>query len=91
MNQYSHRFKAWGQFDRYCEVVLKHEAINYFRELQRRRKHEILLNELQSIKTDTLSFTDEYPCESYIFQFNGYNLRIHNDLLAYAISKSTRT
>ena len=50
MKQYSNRFKAWGQFDRYCKVVLKHEAINYFRELQRHRTKtlETLRSQLMS-------------------------------------------
>ena len=30
----------WGQFDRYCKLVLYHEAINYLRELQRKSDHE---------------------------------------------------
>ena len=30
----------WGQFDRYCKLVLYHEAIDYLRELQRKSDHE---------------------------------------------------
>ena len=84
MKQYSNRFKAWGQFDRYCKVVLRHEAINYFRELQRHRKHEISLEELSSADLDTLSVTNSYPDESHIFHFYGCDLRIDNDHVANA-------
>ena len=31
------KFGEWGQFDRYCKLVLYHEAIDYLREMQRRR------------------------------------------------------
>lgn len=82
MEQYSNKFKAWGQFDRYCKVVLRHEAINYFRELQRRRKYEISLEELSPVYLDTLSVTDSYPYESHIFHFYGCDLRIDNDHVA---------
>lgn len=82
MKQYSNRFKACGQFDRYCKVVLRHEAINYFRELQRHRKHEISLEELFPVYLDTLSVTDSYPYESHIFHFYGCDLRLDNDHVA---------
>ena len=40
------KFGEWGQFDRYCKLVLYHEAIDYLREMQRRRDMEISLDEL---------------------------------------------
>lgn len=84
MKQYSNRFEAVGQNDRYCKVVLRHEAINYFRELQRRRKHEISLKELSPAYLDSLSVTDSYPDESHIFHFYGCDLQIDNDHVANA-------
>ena len=70
------KFGEWGQFDRYCKLVLYHEAIDYLREMQRRRDMEI----------SKLSVTDDYPCESYVFHSHGYDLRIDNELVAEAFA-----
>ena len=40
----------WGQFDRYCKLVLYHEAIDYLRELQRKSDHEKPLSLSMEIK-----------------------------------------
>ncbi len=61
------KFGEWGQFDRYCKLILYHEAIDYLREMQRRRDMEISLDELSPAQRDKLSITDDYPCESYVF------------------------
>ena len=76
----------WGQFDRYCKLVLYHEAIDYLREMQRRRDMEISLDELSPAQWDKLSVTDDYPCESYVFHSHGYDLRIDNELVAEAFA-----
>ena len=78
------KFGEWGQFDRYCKLVLYHEAIDYLREMQRRRDMEISLDELSPAQWDKLSVTDDYPCESYVFHSHGYDLRIDNELVAEA-------
>ena len=80
------KFGEWGQFDRYCKLVLYHEAIDYLREMQRRRDMEISLDELSPAQWDKLSVTDDYPCESYVFHSHGYDLRIDNELVAEAFS-----
>ena len=46
------RFDEWGQFDRYCKLVPYYEAIDYLREMQRRRDMEISLDELYSAQWD---------------------------------------
>ena len=42
----------WGQFDRYCKLVLYHEAIDYLRELQRKSDHEKPLDTLSPEEWD---------------------------------------
>lgn len=42
----------WGQFDRYCKLVLYHEAIDYLRELQRKSDHEKPLDALSPEEWD---------------------------------------
>ena len=80
------KFGEWGRFDRYCKLVLYHEAIDYLREMQRRRDMEISLDELSPADWDKLSVRDDYPCESYIFHSHGYDLRIDNELVAEAFA-----
>ena len=80
------KFGEWGQFDRYCKLVLYHEAIDYLREMQRRRDMEISLDELSPADWDKLSVRDDYPCESYVFHSHGYDLRIDNELVAEAFA-----
>ena len=63
-----------------------HEAIDYLREMQRRRDMEISLDELSPAQWDKLSVTDDYPCESYVFHSHGYDLRIDNELVAEAFA-----
>ena len=46
------KFEEWGQFDRYCKLVLYHEAIDYLRELQRLRDNEVSLEVLSPAQWD---------------------------------------
>ena len=50
------KFEEWGQFDRYCKLVLYHEAIDYLRELQRLRDNEVSLEVLSPAQWDKLAF-----------------------------------
>lgn len=38
------KYGEWSQFDRYCKLVLYHEAIDYLREMKCRRDREVLLD-----------------------------------------------
>ena len=59
------KFGEWGQFDRYCKLVLYHEAIDYLREMQRRRDMEISLDELSPADRDKLSIDNELVAEAF--------------------------
>lgn len=37
------KYGEWSQFDRYCKLVLYHEAIDYLREMKCRRDREAFL------------------------------------------------
>lgn len=43
------------QFDAYCKLVLYHEAIDYLREMQRRRDRELSFSDLPQMEMDRLS------------------------------------
>lgn len=66
----------WCQFDRYCKLVLQHEAIDYLREQKYRRDNETTFSALQQTELDQLCTTDRYPSESYMFTAHGCDLMI---------------
>ena len=81
-NEYEER----RRFDAFCKVVLRHEAIDYFRELSRQQKREIQFNTLPQYEMDKLCTVDEYPSDSAVFSAYGYTLHIQNELAANAFS-----
>ena len=61
------KYGEWGQFDRYCKLVLYHEAIDYLREMKCRRDREVSLDALSPADWDKLSTVDRYSCDSFTF------------------------
>ena len=50
------------QFDRLCQMALKGEAVNYYKHMDYRRKHEVTFSELSE---------KELPCSALCFgRFN---------------------
>lgn len=80
------RFNSPGQFDHFCKLVLRNEAINYAQELKRRRDHETAFSALPQAEMDKLSTTDRYPSDSYVFSSYGCDLPIENELVAEAFA-----
>ena len=78
------------QFDRYCKLVLYHEALDYLREMQRRRDRETSFDALPQAEMDNLCTEDHYPSDSYIFSSHGYDLLIDNELVADAFSSLSK-
>ena len=78
------------QFDRYCKLVLYHEALDYLREMQRRRDRETSFDALPQAEMDKLCTVDHYPSDSYIFSSHGYDLLIDNELVADAFSSLSK-
>ena len=81
-NEYEERCR----FDAFCKVVLRHEAIDYFRELSRQRKREIQFNTLSQHEMDKLCTLDDYPSDSFVFSAFGYDLHIRDELVARAFA-----
>lgn len=79
------------QFDAYCKLVLTHEALDYLRELQRRRDRETSLDALSRSELDKLCTYNSYPSDGYVFSSHGYDLLINNELVADAFSKLPAT
>ena len=55
------------QFDAYCKLVLYHEAIDYLREMQRRRDRELSFSDLSQAEMDKLYTVDSYPSDRFTF------------------------
>ena len=82
MKEYTPDYVKCCQFDRYCKLVLYHEAIDYLREMQRYRKYQISLADISPAQWDKFSTRYEYPCDSFVFSAFGYALHIRDELVA---------
>ena len=74
------------RFDAFCKTVLRHEAMNYFRELNRQRKRAIQFSALCQHDMDKLCSMDEYPSDSILFTAYGCTLHIRDELMAAAFA-----
>ena len=83
------RFSRPGQFDRYCKLVLEHEAIDYLRKMDSLRDRYVSLSILPQKEMDKLSTVDSYPSESHVFTSHGCDLPIENELVADAFAGLT--
>ncbi len=50
------------QFDRLCQMALKGEAVNSYKHMDYRRKHEVTFSELSEKELSKLFTMDEYGC-----------------------------
>ena len=67
------------RFDAFCKTVLKHEAIDYIREMKRRASRETSLERLPMSDMDKLCSADDYP-------YCGYDLPISSEQVADAFA-----
>ena len=73
------------QFDSFCKIVLKNEAIDYDRERKRLRKHEVTFSELTQGEWEQLKHMDEYAIENEIFRVLSYEIEVKDELLGEAL------
>ena len=74
------------RFDAFCKTILCHEAMNYFRELNRQRKRAIQFSALSQYEMDELYTVDEYPSDKFAFSAFGHVLHIESELVANAFA-----
>ena len=75
------------EFDRLCRMVLRGEAIDYDNHIAWRSKHETSLSWLSESQEGQLGVLDEYSCERFCFQVQGYTIPIRSEILANALVK----
>lgn len=80
-----HEIHKQHAFDSFCKKVLKHEANNGHREINRRALMEIPMSELPEEAMEQLAVYDEYPWEYTSFQIGNETVLIKNDRLAEAL------
>ena len=66
--------------------MLKHEAVDYIREMNRRASREMSLERLAQMAMDKLCSADSYPSDSYVFSYCGYDLPISSERVAGAFA-----
>ena len=82
-----HKEHKQHSFDSFCKKVIKHEALNAYRQIRYRRSCEISLNELPEEIMEQLAVYDHYPWEYHSFAVHGNVILIENDLLADALKQ----
>ena len=75
------------EFDRLCRMVLRGEAIDYDNHISWLSKHETSLSWLSESPEGQLGVLDEYPCERFCFQVQGYSILIRSKTLANALAR----
>ena len=79
-------YGARHQFDAFCKTVLRHEAISYFRELNRQRERAIQFSTLSQHELDELYTVDEYPSDKFAFSGVGHVRHLESELVAGAVA-----
>lgn len=76
-----------NQFEVFCIRVLQNEARDCYRELERMSKKIVLFSEMTAEQLDCLSNAEIYDSDFYLFEINGYKIRVRNQKIGEAISK----
>ena len=74
------------QYDTLIKKVLIGEAKNARAELKKRRAYEVNFSDLNQQLFEKIGSCDEGPYENYLFEINGFDVIIRNELLAEAVT-----
>lgn len=72
-------------FDSFCKKILKHEARDYYDELQRQRKREKTFSDLSVKEMEQLYTVDKYFVTEQIFNVLGLDVIVTDDVIAGAL------
>lgn len=73
-------------FDSYCKRILKNEAIDCFREIQKHRQREIFFSELSEKEWKQLYMEDEYDLDTCNFHELDYDVEVKDALIEEALN-----
>lgn len=78
------------KFSGYCYSILQNEAIDYFREIERRKKHEDLFSELTQSELNQMYTFDNYDMahseKDICFKVMGMEIPVNNVRIAKALA-----
>ena len=74
------------RFDSYCKKILKNEARDCYREIQKHRQREIFFSELSEKEWKQLYMEDEYDLDTCNFRVLGYDVEVKDALIAEALN-----
>ncbi len=80
-----HEIHKQHTFDSFCKKVLKHEAGNGHREINRRIRIEISMSDLPEEAMEQLAVYDDYPWDYTPFQVGDETVLVKDDRLAEAL------
>jgi RNA polymerase sigma factor (sigma-70 family) len=83
----NHKEHIQHTFDSYCKKVLKRKALDIHREARRRREREVVFSELSARELASLTVTDEYFIDEYIFSVLGESVGVTDADLAGALNE----
>ena len=81
-----HEIHKQHTFDSFCKKVLKHEAGNGHREINRRARMEISMSDLSEEAMEQLAVYDDYPWDYTPFQVGDETVLVKDDRLAEALA-----
>lgn len=76
-----------NQFEVFCIRVLQNEARDCYRELDYMNKKMVLFSDLSEEQFNSFSSIQEYDSDFYLFEINGYKVRVRDHEIGEAISK----
>ncbi|MDL2301027.1 sigma-70 family RNA polymerase sigma factor [Lachnospiraceae bacterium OttesenSCG-928-D06] len=89
MNFYNKLEYEWEKeecnFDGFCRAVLRNEARDCYRELERQARKEVMFCEMSKRELNSLLIEDSYSIDGATFQVLGYDIWVEGDILVEAI------
>lgn len=85
MKPNSHEQSKQHIFDSFCKKILKHEARDYYDELQRQRRKEKTFSDLSAKEMEQLYTVDKYFFTEQIFNVLGLDVIVTDDVIAGAL------
>ena len=85
MKPNNHEQSKQHTFDSFCKKILKHEARDYYDELQRQRKREKTFSDLSVKEMEQLYTVDKYFVTEQIFNVLGLDVIVTDDVIAGAL------
>ena len=73
------------RFDSYCKKILKNEAMDCYREIEKHRQREIFFSELSEKEWNQLYMEDEYDLDTCNFRVKGFDIEVKDGLIAEAL------